>query len=137
MKIIIEGTPEELAQYFKKLSKSSKSMALTPGVNVGQLPAIIPYVSIPPTIECQHEYESPWMGIIPPSCKKCGKAANPSPEYITITSSDNGTGNGGPIVSFDKGYTAGCAGTAELENFKNVEASIDKQNFARVMKKRK
>ena len=30
-----------------------------------------------PNIEtCQHEYPSPWFGIVPPSCTKCGKSSS-------------------------------------------------------------
>jgi len=38
----------------------------------------LPVVSIPsvwttPVQQCQHEYPSPWLGTVPPPCKKCGQ----------------------------------------------------------------
>ncbi len=48
----------------------------------------MPQVSIPSQWQvvgsCQHEYPSPWFGIIPPSCKKCGQQGL----GYTITSND-------------------------------------------------
>lgn len=43
----------------------------------------LPVISIPSVWQapCQHEYPSPWHGIIPPACKKCGQLG---PSY-TIT----------------------------------------------------
>lgn len=32
---------------------------------------------------CKHEFPNPWMGIIPPSCSKCGQQA----QYLEATSS--------------------------------------------------
>jgi hypothetical protein len=49
-----------------------------------------PYVSIPSvwTVDpCQHEYPNPWMGTVPPSCRKCGKQA----EMTTFTSTSSGS----------------------------------------------
>ena len=36
--------------------------------------------------ECQHEYPNPWHGIIPPTCRKCGKSA---PTGVTFTMQSN------------------------------------------------
>jgi len=36
---------------------------------------------------CQHEYPNPWLGITPPSCKKCGQQAY----QYTVTCSSGGT----------------------------------------------
>lgn len=33
------------------------------------------------TTVCNHEYPSPWYGVIPPACKKCGQYA----QTLTVT----------------------------------------------------
>lgn len=37
------------------------------------------------TNQCLHEYPMPWLGTVPPTCKKCGKSAGTYPYYITTS----------------------------------------------------
>lgn len=39
------------------------------------VPFVQPTQIQPFIVTCQHEYPSPWFGITPPSCKKCGQPA--------------------------------------------------------------
>lgn len=98
----IEGSPEEIAQYERQLREqgsgttTGKKKILNEEVRVAtddmntcrcgpcvamkkifeetaKVDAIVPYTLVD---ICQHEYPSPWMATIPPSCIKCGKSAS-------------------------------------------------------------
>lgn len=56
----------ELQKQLANNSSSSNWINLTPLHNV--------------TV-CTHEYPSPWYGVIPPACKKCGQLA----QTLTVT----------------------------------------------------
>lgn len=62
---------ELLEKHIKTLEEKIISLE-TPTVIIpaGQKLETYPY-QLPLT--CDHEYPNPWMGIIPPHCKKCGK----------------------------------------------------------------
>lgn len=70
----LEGTPAEIAD-------------IVQGFNYYQ-----PIVSIPSVFGyyCAHEYESPWMGLNPPPCKKCGEV---QPTYGFTVCGDAELGN--------------------------------------------
>ncbi len=42
-------------------------------------PTVSPSVFVPQftVAVCAHEYPTPWMGIVPPACLKCGEVASP------------------------------------------------------------
>lgn len=75
---------KELLQLIRKLEQRvdqlEKSLAESRRVSDQLLP-IGPTVFIPSVWEidpCVHEYPSPWLATVPPSCKKCGKQAAPN-----------------------------------------------------------
>lgn len=37
--------------------------------------SMLPFCSPMPTVGCQHEYPTPWLGTTPPPCSKCGQLA--------------------------------------------------------------
>lgn len=64
----LEGTPEEIRLFVFPFG--NLPYVNNPGVTVQ--PYTIPTIWTAPYTACQHEYESPWNGLNPPPCKKCG-----------------------------------------------------------------
>jgi hypothetical protein len=56
--------------------------------------------------QCDHEYPSPWHGVIPPHCKKCGKQA----PKMEITFGD-GTGDYIPPQPYTTSNTVTVSGS--------------------------
>ncbi len=72
----LEGTPEELAAFFKARQTAP------------QAPVSVPWFYV--LDGCPqggaHEYPSSWLSVSPPQCAKCGQASAAAPQWtVTLT----------------------------------------------------
>lgn len=96
--IELEGTAEELERFIKPAapSISIQTVPYIPAPTIVPFPwvqpvDIQPFIITNPAIQpCTHEYPNPWMGTVPPSCKKCGASeAFFIGQHTTILCSNN------------------------------------------------
>jgi hypothetical protein len=139
---VVEGTAEEIAAYEKAKAKERANESPKPkrkilneetvrqiakeeaakvapivihGHGVCTCPICCPFKPYFTLETCQHEYPSPWLGVVPPNCKKCGMPA--SMPTITWCSDrvDIGVGVEAPSVVIG-GTTIPMVGTYLVQN---------------------
>lgn len=86
-----EGTPEELAEFFRRYSGWTLSGSLPSSGTLGPIQLTPAPISVPTpwfdVVYCagggQHEYPSPWLSVGPAPCKKCGASSAPVLPFIS------------------------------------------------------
>lgn len=109
-----EGSPEELAKFFREYSGWTLAGLSVTTTTLGPIRLTSAPVSVPTpwfdtcTDGGQHEYPSSWMSVSPAPCKKCGASSGPVLPSFTcgVTTRDLGA-----LVQPIVAHTNTCAAT--------------------------
>lgn len=125
MKDKIKQLEQQVQNLQQLVEQQNKTIELI--LSVKQSVVTIPQIQTPPYIApCQwgqHDYPSPWFGIFPPACRRCGHQVHQyqitcspaqNPHYYTTIGTAGGTlethGIGGAGVQIGGGFSGGQGG---------------------------